>query len=65
MKLPSREEIDRLLLDQVYAGPVLNNSHRGDIVEMMVGFYPVSTDSSVKRNRSPVRRSSCLSLSGL
>lgn len=31
-----RAHIDDLLLSRIYSGPILNNSHRGDVVEMMV-----------------------------
>ena len=38
--MPTKDEhkahINDLLISEVYGGPILNNSHRGDIVEMMV-----------------------------
>lgn len=33
---PSRKDIIHLVATQIYGGGVLNNSHRGDVVEMMV-----------------------------
>jgi hypothetical protein len=33
---PSRDEIIRMVAEQIYSNPVLNNAHRGDVVEMQV-----------------------------
>ncbi|NMC87668.1 MAG: hypothetical protein GYA69_04465 [Candidatus Moranbacteria bacterium] len=33
---PSRDEIIGMVAKQVYGGPILNNAHRGNVVEMMV-----------------------------
>ena len=34
--IPTRQEIVRRVADQIYGQGILNNAHRGDVVEMMV-----------------------------
>ncbi len=62
--MASRSEILRLLTQEVYGSPILNNAHRGDVVEMMVahalgpswrfcglGWHPWDFESSIDGSR--------------
>jgi hypothetical protein len=35
-ELPSREDIVEMVASNMFGTPVLNNAHRGEVVEMMV-----------------------------
>ena len=35
-RYPTREDIIQLAVDEVFGTPILNNAHRGDVVEMIV-----------------------------
>lgn len=34
--VPTKKDLHELLLEHVYKGPIINNAHRGDLVEMAV-----------------------------
>ena len=76
---PTRDEILRLVLNHLYSGKTLNNSHRGDVVEMMVmaalgedwkfvglGWHPwdLQRGSGDDRVRIQVKQSAALQLWG-
>ena len=35
-KYPTRAQVIKSVADAIYGGPILNNAHRGGVVEMMV-----------------------------
>jgi len=76
---PSRDEIIRMVAEHYYSSNILNNSHRGDIVEMMVlsalggewklvglGWHPWDLElrRDNKRYRIQVRQIAALQLWG-
>lgn len=36
MRAPSKTELIEVLTTEIYGGPIINNSHRGDVAEMLV-----------------------------
>ena len=78
-KYPARDEIIKNVADVFYRGHILNNSHRGDVVEMMVlaalgldwkfvglGWHPwdLQRGSGKNRQRIQIKQSAALQLWG-
>ena len=76
---PSRESVIQLVADCMFSGRILNNSHRGDVVEMMVlaalqpnwkfvglGWHPwdLQRGAGEDRERIQVKQSAALQLWG-
>lgn len=76
---PSRDAIIQMVAKEIYGGKVLNNSHRGDVVEMMVlkalgpewrhvglGWHPwdLQRGNGPERVRIQVRQTAALQLWG-
>lgn len=67
-----KKHIDQMILDRIYAGPIINNSHRGDIVEMMVldalgtdwklvglGWHPWDLQKGTRKSRVRIQVKNC------
>lgn len=79
MTVPSRDEIIELVAKEMYSGPIINNVHRGHLVEIMVltalgaewrlvglGWHPWDLQRGEKdeRTRIQVKHSAALQLWG-
>lgn len=77
--IPTRSKIIEMVAREIYSGRILNNSHRGDIVEMMVlsalggdwkhvglGWHPwdLQLAHGIDRERIQVRQTAALQLWG-
>ena len=70
-----KEDIQKRLIQEVYSGPILNNSHRGDIIEIIVlealgvdwklvglGWHPWNTESTQISSKIRIQVKQCAAL---